>query len=252
LIGHYYGPDSQELLDTYVRLDKVIADLLSFLDKKVGLTNMVVAVTGDHGVAPIPEYMRSKGFEASRVPGNVAIDAANKALSARFGEGKWVLSFINDQLYLDRKLIEDKKVDPAEAERIAGEAAVATEGVVNYYTRNQIVSGRMPGDPIARRVQNGFNRERSGDVWLVTKPLSFFDEGGLPTTHGSAYNYDTHVPVIMVGAGLRAGRYNADCTPSDIAPTIAALLGVEPPSNRTGRVLVEALAQTVQTDTGSR
>jgi phosphopentomutase len=124
--------------------------------------------------------------------------------------------------------------------------------VVNYYTRNQIVSGRMPGDPIARRVQNGFNRERSGDVWLVTKPLSFFDEGGLPTTHGSAYNYDTHVPVIIVGAGVRAGRYNADCTPSDIAPTIAALLGVEPPSNRTGRVLVEALAQSIQADTGAR
>jgi len=252
LVGHYYGPDSQEILDSYVRLDRVIADLLSFLDKKVGMANMVIALTGDHGVAPVPEYMRSRGFDAARLLSRAAVDAANKALSARFGEGKWVLSFINDQLYLDRKLIEEKKVEPAEAERIAGEAAIVTQGVVNYYTRNQIVSGRMPRDPIARRVQNGFNRERSGDVWLVTKPLSFFDEGGLPTTHGSAYNYDTHVPVIMVGAGLRAGRYNADCTPSDIAPTIAALLGVEPPSNRTGRVLVEALAQTVQTDTGSR
>jgi hypothetical protein len=160
-----------------------------------------------------------------------------------------VVNFVNDQLYLDQKLIADKKVDPAEAERIAGEAALASEGVVNYFTRTQIVGGRMPGGPIARRVTNGFNRERSGDVWLITKPLCFFVEGELPTTHGSAYNYDTHVPVILFGAGVQPGRYNADCSPSDIAPTLAALLGIEPPSNRTGRVLVEALAPMTQ---GSR
>ena len=249
LTGHYYGPDSQEIVDTYVRLDRVIADLLSYVDKKVGLSNVIVAVTGDHGVAPIPEYMKSKGFDAARLPSNEVVGAANKALAARFGDGKWVVNFINDQLYLDQKLIADKKVDPAEAERIAGEAALASEGVVNYFTRTQIVGGRMPGGPIARRVTNGFNRERSGDVWVITKPLYFFVEGELPTTHGSAYNYDTHVPVILFGAGVQPGRYNADCSPSDIAPTLSALLGIEPPSNRTGRVLVEALAPTTQ---GSR
>src|SRR6185436_20041562 len=142
--------------------------------------------------------------------------------------------------------IAEKKADPAEAERIAGEAALAENGVVNYFTRTQIVGGRMPAGPIARRVTNGFNRERSGDVWLITKPLWFFVEGELPTTHGSPYNYDTHVPVIFYGSGVRAGRYNADCSPSDIAPTLAAILGVEPPSNRTVRVLVEALAPWIQ------
>ncbi|PYT02690.1 MAG: alkaline phosphatase family protein [Acidobacteria bacterium] len=249
LAGHYYGPDSQEIVDTYARLDRLIADLLSYVDKKVGLANVIVAVTGDHGVAPVPEYMKSKGFDAARLSSNEVVTAANKALAARFGEGKWVVNFINDQLYLDQKLIADKKVDPAEAERIAGEAALASEGVVNYFTRAQIVGGRMPGGPIARRVTNGFNRERSGDVWLITKPLCFFVEGELPTTHGSAYNYDTHVPVILFGAGVQPGRYNADCSPSDIAPTLAALLGIEPPSNRTGRVLIEALAPATQ---GSR
>jgi len=94
-------------------------------------------------------------------------DAANKALGARFGEGKWVINSINDQLYLDQKLIAEKKVDPAEAERVAGEAALAADGMVNYFTRTQIVGGRMPGGPVARRVTNGFNRERSGDVWLI-------------------------------------------------------------------------------------
>jgi arylsulfatase A-like enzyme len=201
-------------------------------------------VTGDHGVAPVPEYLQSLGIDADRIPSGSAVDAVNKALAARFGGDKWVSAFVNDQLYLDQKMMMERKVDPAEAERIAGEAALAVPGVVTFFTRSQIVEGRMPSSAVARRVVNGFNRLRSGDVWLITKPFSFFLEGSLPlaTTHGSPYNYDTHVPVILFGAGVRAGRYNVECTPSDIAPTLAALLGIEPPSNRVGRVLTEAIA----------
>jgi arylsulfatase A-like enzyme len=250
LTGHYYGPDSQEVVDTYIRLDRVIADLLNYVDRKVGLANTIVFVTGDHGVAPIPEYMRSKGFDAVRIPGRDVIDTVNKALEARFGQGKWVLNFVNDQLYLDQKLISEKKIDPYEAERVAGEAALSMEGIVNYFTRTEIAGGRMPVGVVARRVTNGFYRKRSGDVWLVTKPFSFFAEGELPTTHGSAYNYDTHVPVILFGNGVRPGRYNNDCSPTDIAPTLAAMLGIEPPANRTGRILSEALAPQVQGSAG--
>ncbi len=252
LTGHFYGPDSQEIVDTYVRLDRVVADLLRYIDKKVGLANTIVVVTGDHGVAPIPEYMQSKGFDAGRIPEREVSDAVNKALGARFGEGKWVLSLVNDQLYLDQKLIAEKKVDPAEAERVAGDAALASDGVLNYFTRTQILAGLVPGGEVARRVTNGFNRKRSGDVWLILKPFSFFTEGDVATTHGSSYNYDTHVPVIIFGAGMRAGRYNADCSPSDIAPTLAAMLRIEPPSNRTGRVLVEALGPSIQTNAGAK
>jgi len=249
LTGHYYGPDSAEIEDTYIRLDRVIADLLGFIDGRIGLANTIVVVTGDHGVAPVPEYAHSNGFDAARMSGREVVDAVNKALGARFGEGKWVQNFINDQLYLDQKLIADKKVDAAEAERVAGETALTLAGVVNYFTRTQLVGGRMPDGPIARRVANGFNRERSGDVWLITKPFYFFSEGDLPTTHGSPYNYDTHVPVVLFGAGVKPGRYNDACSPSDIAPTLAALLGIEPPSNRTGRVLTEALASPLQAAT---
>jgi predicted AlkP superfamily pyrophosphatase or phosphodiesterase len=243
LTGHYYGPDSQEIVDTYGRLDRVIADLLDFIDNRVGLSNAIVVVTGDHGVAPVPEYAKAIGFDAERLAPAAVSEAANQALTARFGEGKWVQAFVNDQLYLDQKLIATRKANPAEAERVAGEAALGTRGVVDVFTRSQIVEGRMPDNPITHRVANGFNRKRSGDVWVITKPFSFFVEGGLPTTHGSAYNYDTHVPVIFFGSGVRAGRYNSACTPSDIAPTLAALLNVEQPSNRVGRVLVEAIAE---------
>jgi predicted AlkP superfamily pyrophosphatase or phosphodiesterase len=246
LTGHYYGPDSAEIVDSYVRLDRLIADLLGFIDRKVGLANTIIAVTGDHGVAPVPEYMKSFGFDAGRLVGTEMIDAVNKALGARFGAGKWVVGLVNDQLYLDPKLIAERKAEVAEAERAAGEAALTFSGVANYFTRTQLSEGRVPPGPVARRVMNGFNRKYAGDVWLITRPYWFFQEGDVATTHGSPYNYDTHVPVILFGANVRPGRYNADCSPSDIAPTIAALLGIEPPSNRTGRVLVEALTAPVQ------
>ena len=241
LIGHSYGPDSQEVLDTYVRLDRVIADLLDYIDRRVGLANTVIAMSGDHGVCPVPEYLASMGYDAGRIDAKLITDAVNKALAARFGDEKWVVGFVNDQFYFDRKLIAEKRVIASEVERVAGEAALTVPGIVGYYTRTQIVEGRMPEGPIARRVLNGFHRLRSGDVWIVTKPFTFVTEGNLATTHGSPYHYDTHVPVLFFGYGVRPGRYHVECSPSDIAPTLAALIGVEMPSNLYGRVLSDAI-----------
>ena len=237
LAGHFYGPDSQEIEDTYVRLDGVIADLLNYIDRKVGLANTIVAVSGDHGVMPVPEYLQSLGFDAGRIDVKDIKAAVNDALKQRFGDEKWLLEFVNDQFYLDRKLIAERKLNVSDVERAAGEAALTVPGVVEFFTRTQIVEGRMPASDIARRVVNGFSRARSGDVWIVNRPFTFVAEGRLPTTHGSPYNYDTHVPVILFGAGVRPGRYHMECAPTDIAPTLAVLLGIEPPPARVGRVL---------------
>ena len=242
LIGHSYGPDSQEVEDAYLRLDRTVEDLLSYVDKGVGLKNTIVFLTGDHGVSPVPEYLISKGIDAGRVNPREITDAVNEALGAKYGNGAWVQALVNDQLYLDGKLIADRKAESRDAERIAGEAALKNAGIANYYTRSQITEGRMPAGPIPRRVMNGFNRTRSGDVWLITKPFHIMSDGAaLGTTHHSPYGYDTHVPVILFGWGIRAGRYSLECSPSDIAPTLSALLRIEMPPNRTGRVLAEAI-----------
>jgi predicted AlkP superfamily pyrophosphatase or phosphodiesterase len=243
LIGHAYGPDSQEIVDVYARLDRTVAALLKFIDRRVGMANTLIAVTGDHGVAPIPKLMEMRGYEGDVIPSKSIEQAVNAALKARFGGDNWLVTFANDQLFLNHKLMAERKADPAEAERIAGEAALTVKGMANYFTRTQILEGRMPAGDLSRRVMNGYYRQRAGDVWLIARPYYFFYEGfQLATTHGSPYHYDTHVPVIFYGAGVRPGRYNRECTPSDIAPTIAALLGVEAPSNNVGRVLVEAIA----------
>lgn len=243
LLGHSYGPDSQEVLDMYVRLDRVIADLLNYIDRRIGLANTLVAMTADHGVAPIPRRMELLGLDAGVIERSKLTDAVNQALKARFGGDKWVMTFANEMLFLDRKQMRELKADPAEVERVAGEAALTVKGIANYFTRTQIIEGRMPAGALSRRVMNGFYRPRAGDVWIITKPFSFVFEGfALATTHGSPYRYDTHVPVILFGSGVRAGRYYNEATPSDIAPTIAAMIGVEPPSGSVGRVLVEAIA----------
>ena len=151
-------------------------------------------------------------------------------------------AFANDQLYLNTQQISRHQLDPEQVEHAAGEAALTLPGVIEYFTRAQILQGRMPQGLIATHVINGFNPARSGDVWLALAPFTFFTEKGLGgTTHGSPYHYDTHVPIILFGAGVRSGRFNTKCTPSDIIPTVAAILGIEPPSNQVGQVLVDAM-----------
>jgi predicted AlkP superfamily pyrophosphatase or phosphodiesterase len=238
LVGHSYGPDSQEVLDTYVRLDKVLADFLTLIDRKIGLQNTIIAMTGDHGVSPIPEYVHKMGYDGTRISGQAVLTAVTKALNEKFGKDeKWVQAFVNDQVYIDPGVVAANKANQEEVERIAGEAALTVPGVINYFTRSQISNGKMPQTALARRVTNGFHRLRSGDVWVILKPFSFISDGGLGTTHGSPYPYDTHVPVIFYGKGVTKGRRSIECSPSDIAPTLASLLRIEMPSNVYGRIL---------------
>lgn len=241
LIGHAYGPDSREAEDTYVRLDRTLANLLREIDRRVGLDRTVVALTGDHGVMPVPELLTSLGFESVRISPREVSDVVNHALVARFGGEKWVAAFLNDQVYLDLKVLAERKVDPAVAERVAGEAALGIRGVASYLTRSQILDGRLPPGPFARRMANGFHPTRSGDVWILTRPFAMVADTGVATGHGSPYAYDAHVPVILFGPPIRPGRYRRDCSPTDIVPTLASILGIERPAQAVGRVLDEAL-----------
>lgn len=241
LIGHAYGPDSREAEDTYIRLDRTLADLLTEIDRRVGLERTVVTLTGDHGVMPVPELLSSLGFESVRVSPREVSEVVNHALVTRFGGEKWVAAFLNDQVYLDLKVLAERKVDQGLAERVAGEAALGIRGVASYLTRSQILDGRLPPGPFARRMANGFHPTRSGDVWILTRPFAMVADTGVATGHGSPYAYDAHVPVILFGSPFRPGRYRRECSPVDIVPTLAGILGIERPAQAVGRVLEEAL-----------
>ncbi|MBI3425016.1 MAG: alkaline phosphatase family protein [Acidobacteria bacterium] len=243
LLGHLYGPYSQEVQDLTLRTDRTLADLFAYLDKKIGLDNVLIALTADHGVAPIPEQVQEIGH-GGRISAKAVTDAVQNALAQRFGEDKWVLNFGNGNVYLDETVIERRKLDAAEVERAAQTAVLAVPGIAECLTRSQLLKGQVPQTMIARSVANGFFPPRNGNLVVVPQPFNFFAEGRdglIITTHGTPYSYDTHVPMIFYGAGVTPGYYHHASSPADIAPTLAALLKVQPPSNNIGRVLEEAL-----------
>lgn len=251
-IGHRFGPYSQEAMDVTLRVDRQIATLLDFADAHVGLRNTLVAFTADHGVAPIPEHASTLGLTGGRIKNADVVGAVRVALSARYGRGSgaqdstadYVQSFINGNIYFNTVALKRDGLNREEVERIAGEAAMTVPGITRYFTRTQLErSSFSDADPTARRVFHGFHPRRSGDVIIVTEPFKYLmsPTDTSTTTHGSPYSYDTHVPLIIMGHKVMAGSYIQPATPADIAPTLAAILRVQPPSNTTARVLIEGV-----------
>lgn len=244
-LGHSLGPDSPEMRDITLRTDRMLADFFRFLEAQAGTGNLLVAFTSDHALAPLPEVLRQKRIEAGRIRWQDVSKAIEEALRAAYGSGadeKWVLFTDLPNVYLNRALMEKYKAGPAEVARRAGEAALKVPGMLTYFTADQLTSCAMDGQ-VARRVYNSFFAERSGDLLLVWKP--FYHKGlssGRGTNHSSPWSYDTHVPLIFMGPGFRPGLYLTPATPADLAPTVAAALGINAPATATGRVLSEALS----------
>ena len=249
IVGHRYGPYSQEVMDVTLRVDRQIARLLDIVDARVGLRNTVVAFTADHGVAPSPPHAASVRLPGGYVKVSDVLTAVRNRLRVRFGKSSerdttadYVQIYSNGQIYFNRSALERDGVQIEDAERVAGEAAITIPGVARYFTRTQLLSGAVSqADAVARRVLHGYNARRSGDVVLISEPFKYLSDYVSTATHGTPYSYDTHVPLIIMGGGVTPGRYRVPATPADIAPTLASLLGVQPPSSATGRVLVEAL-----------
>lgn len=239
LIGHAYGPYSQEVQDVTLRTDRTLAELFNYLERKFGWERVVVALTADHGVAPVPEQVAAFGY-GGRIEPQALTDAVQNALNGQFGEEKWTLQFVNGNFYFDEAAARRRKVDVAALEQAAHLAALKVPGVAAAFTRTQILDGRLPQTMIGRSVAQGFHAQRNGNLVIVPQPFFIIGEG-VTTTHGSPYGYDTHVPVIFYGAGVAAGTQHTRVSPADIAPTLAALLKLTAPSNSIGRVLSEAL-----------
>jgi predicted AlkP superfamily pyrophosphatase or phosphodiesterase len=250
-VGHRFGPYSQEVMDITLRTDRLIEEFLKFVDARVGLQNTLVVFTADHGVAPSPEEAAAKGLPGTRITNREVLSAMKNAISARYNPkgqqpdptADYIQAFFNGNAYFNRVLLKRDGIDPEEIERVAGEAMLTVPGISRYFTRTQLLTRAVsPNDAVARRVLHGFYPTRSGDVILVYEPFRYF-ETDIPVTHGSPYSYDTHVPLIFMGTNFRAGRYLQEVAPSDIAPTLAAILRVQPPSNSMGRVLTECIVQ---------
>jgi predicted AlkP superfamily pyrophosphatase or phosphodiesterase len=251
IVGHRFGPYSQELMDITLRVDRQIGELLDFVDARVGRGNTVVVFTADHGVAPSPEHASEMRLPGERVMASKVMTAVCERVRTYFKKpgdcdkdktAGYGLTFSNGQIYFDRKALEGDNVRAEEMERVVGEAALTVQGVARYFTRTQLLNNEVStADAVARRALHGYNARRSGDVWLVSEPFKYLADYVTVATHGAPYSYDTHVPLIIMGGGVAPGRYKSPASPADIAPTLATLLGVQPPSSAVGRVLTEAL-----------
>ena len=263
-VGHRFGPYSQEAMDMTLRVDQQIGKLLDFVDTRVGLGNSIVIFTADHGASPIPEQAALQNLDGRRYQKADLLKVAEEGLQARYARKDrpatdYLQNFknrdetepglLNSNFYLNRAALQRDGIDLDEAERVLGEAVMKVPGVARYFTRKQLEHNSISAaDPVARRVLHGFYSQRSGDVIIVYEPYSIqFDPPDDPTdprssaTHGSPYSYDTHVPLIIMGRGFAPGRYAQAAAPTDIAPTLAHVLGLEAPSCSVGRVLAEAL-----------
>ena len=241
-VGHRVGPDDPAVKDMALRTDKLIDRLFHFLDARhLGPNDVLVVLSADHGVAPLPE----KDFER-RIPGNrmspgQLTGAVQDALVERFGPGQWLVEKpVEYVIYLNLDLINEKKLDRAEVDRVAAGSLSSRPYVFRVYTREQLANG-VTSDRIAQAMTNGFFGRRSGDLFVLLDPYWIFSSSG--TTHGTPFNYDTHVPVIFMGAGIKPGRYNTNISITDIAPTLSTFLGIEMPAGAEGRALAEIFGE---------
>jgi predicted AlkP superfamily pyrophosphatase or phosphodiesterase len=239
LVGHIYGPDSHEVQDVLVRLDRTLGVLLGGLDRLVGPGNYVVALSADHGLAPTPERTQGFGLEAGRIPVRAIPDAAQQAIARVLGRGRWVNRLLNGDLYLEDGVLDALRAAPNGVDSLR-QALEAVPGVQAVYTRDDLIRPSTSADPLVQQIANGFVPSRSGDLVLIFKPYWLVGGNG-GSTHGTPHRYDTHVPILLMGKGIAPGEFSRPVTPLDIAPTLAYLAGITL-SHAQGTVLVDALA----------
>ncbi len=231
-IGHNYGPDSPEILDTLLRLDRAIGELLDFVDRRIGLEHTLVSLSSDHGVTPVPEVLAARGLAARRLgAGEVpCFQQAHAALQERFGEGKW----FRRGFYLDRRAARGAGIEPAEIEAETRRLIEGCPGVVRVWTGSELGDGDGGGDdPIRRLYANSFHPDRGPDLFVQLEPHVLRPISGA-TTHGTVYPYDRHVPWLLRLPSGRAATVDEPVATVDVAPTLAALLGLTPPAGLDG------------------
>lgn len=245
-VGHMFGPSSLETEDNLRALDRTVADLLAAVDAQVGLDKVLVVLSADHGAAEVPGYLRSLGLDAAYFDFEEADTTPGlQSLRDEFGVGESLIaSFSNPYVYIDRELLAATQLDPVRVSRRVAEELQKLPGIEVAISSEDLRLGAVADTPLMRAVLANFHPDRSGDIYIVFKPHWFIgDLDGLHVAgaHGSPWTYDTHVPVIFMGKDIAATRIYRRIETVDVAPTIAAILAIKPPSGARGLILPEVM-----------
>lgn len=242
-IGHAYGATSMEALDVTVQTDRMLSKFFNDLNGMVpgGLANVTVVITADHGAAPNTTAMRDSG-----IPGGWwnPVDAAKvveQAMDSAFGPGDWVIEINEPYIWLNHDTLKVKRVSHERAEEVAARALESVKGIYACYARSDVLRGLVPNTDIAHHVTLGFHPIVAGDVAYVSLPFFVPAANAKGATHGEPYSYDTRVPLLIQGFGVRSGAYTERVSTLDIAPTLSFLLHTNQPSGCEGHILSRAL-----------
>jgi predicted AlkP superfamily pyrophosphatase or phosphodiesterase len=241
ILGHEVGPDSPEMRQMALDLDRELANFVAFLGREFGLANVWIALSADHGVSSLPDAVKKLRIPAANLGAAKLEEQINSALTAKFSPGHSVNYVKLDYplAWLDEEAFATAHIREHDAEYAVGEA-MKQGGVRDYYTKSQLAAGEVPNTPLGRKYLNSYSPEGS---WYVMGVPDIYTVGpGKGTDHTSPYNYDTHVPLALYGLPFQPGTYRAKTEPVDLPATLASLLGINAPTHSVGRVLTEALA----------
>jgi len=239
-IGHSYGPNSIESEDAFLRLDKELGSFLDFLDSKVGKGQYTVFLSADHGVIQTPEFLIENKLPGGRVFMTTVTNNLNKELAEKYKISKIIVSDENYQMHLNHPSLDSAKVDEEEIIKWIIKRLSTEPGVDRAFALEELNETPLPAT-IRKMINNGYYPRRNGEVQIILKPgyIDAFSNTG--TTHGLWNPYDTHIPLLWYGWGIKQGKTNRETYMTDIAPTIAAMLRIQMPSGSVGHVITEVL-----------
>jgi predicted AlkP superfamily pyrophosphatase or phosphodiesterase len=239
-IGHMFGPNSVEQEDNYLKLDMEFADFFNFLDTWAGKGNYTVFLTADHGAMDVPGFWKEHKLPAGLMSATALTRAVVKAMNEKYGEADYIAAVENYQIYFNKAVLKEKKITVDDAYTLIREVLLPMEGVADIINLRDI--GKAPLNTYQLELyKNNINAKRSGDLQVILQPGWFASGFATGTDHGTPYNYDTHVPFLLYGWGVKKGETLRRTTIADIAPTISALLHILPPSGNVGNPVEEAL-----------
>jgi predicted AlkP superfamily pyrophosphatase or phosphodiesterase len=240
-VGHKYGPNSIEVEDIYLRLDKDFAAFFQFLDEKVGKGNYLLFLTADHGAAHAIGFMKKHQIPADFLVSKKIDGPLNEFLTKKFGTDQLISSSINYHFGFDLKKISENNLDYEAVKKATVSFLQKQPGIQFAVDIDHIGDGPIP-EPIKTMIINGYNTKRCGPVMIIPDAGWFGGhEGSTGTTHGNWNPYDTHIPLVFMGWKIKSGATNRHIRMSDISPTLAALLHIQMPNGNVGEVIGEVV-----------
>jgi len=239
-VNHFFGPSSLETEDMLLQLDRTLADLFGFIDEQLGLDNVLIVLSADHGMAETPEFMAQQGIEADRLTTELVIELAQQITEELFNTKGLLKFYYRPFIYLDDQVLSQAGLDKSVVSEALAEALMQHPGVELAITRVGV--DKAPESKLIQQIRNNLHPTRSGDIYLVQARYWFnFDKGPVTAMHGSPWEYDTQVPLMFFGASIANQTIDRPVYPVDVVPTLSALLGISPPDSSQGSLLTEVL-----------